>query len=105
MRALDLEVAPLERLNADVLTMQVPEDSRLAGVEVFELRLPAGASVALIVRDGTSLVPEPTTLLRHGDDLLIVCPTALRKQTEDRLRSVGEHGRLAGWLGPRQGRR
>ena len=105
MRAMDLEVAPLERLHADVLTMRVPPGSRLHGVEVFELRLPAGASVALIVRDGTSLVPEPTTRLRHLDDLLIVCPSELRRETEDRLRAVGEHGRLAGWLGPRKGRR
>lgn len=104
VRGLDLEAAPLDRLDADVLTMRVPDGSRLHGVEVFELRLPAGASVALIVREGTSLVPEPTTLLRFGDDLLIVCPSTLRRQTEDRLRTVGEHGRLAGWLAPRQRR-
>lgn len=99
LRGLDLEVAPLERMHADVLTMRIPGGSRLHGVEVFELRLPAGASVALIVRDDTTFVPVPTTLLSVGDDLLVVCPTTLRRQTEERLRAVGEHGRLAGWLG------
>ncbi|MGQ0847377.1 MAG: potassium/proton antiporter [Sporichthyaceae bacterium] len=105
VRGMDLEVAPLERLGADVLTMRIPEGSRLHGVEVFELRLPPGASVSLIVREGTSLVPEPTSRLRYGDDLLIVCPTPLRKQTEDRLHAVGEHGRLAGWLGQQRPKR
>jgi cell volume regulation protein A len=99
MQGLDLEAAPLERLGADVLTVHVPPDSRLHGVEVFELRLPPGAGVSLIVRDGASLVPLPNTLLRHGDDLLVVCPSAVRRATEDRLRAVALHGRLAGWTG------
>jgi len=99
MRGLDLEVAPLERMHANVLTMRIPDGSRLHGVEVFELRLPQGASIALIVRDEVTFVPERTTRLSVGDDLLVVCPTALRRATEERLRAVGEHGRLAGWLG------
>jgi cell volume regulation protein A len=99
MQGLDLEVAPLERLGADVLTVHVPPESRLHGVEVFELRLPPGAGVSLIVRDGASLVPTSNTQLRHGDDLLVVCPSAVRAATEQRLRAVATAGRLAGWTG------
>ena len=51
-----------------------PAVSRMHGVEVGELRLPVGASVSLIVRDGRTLVPEPRTVLRHGDELLVVTP-------------------------------
>jgi cell volume regulation protein A len=97
---LDLEVAPLERLGADVLQVQVPPHSRLHGVEVLELRLPAGANVSLIVRDGGPLVPLPSTPIRYGDELLVVCPAGSRRATEDRLRLVAQHGRLAGWLAP-----
>jgi cell volume regulation protein A len=100
VQGLDLEAAPLDRLNADVLTVHVPPDSRMHGVEVFELRLPRGAGVSLIVRDGTSLVPVPNTVLRHGDDLLVVCPSAVRAATEARLRAVAAQGRLAGWSPP-----
>jgi cell volume regulation protein A len=64
---------------------------------VFELRLPRGAGLSLIVRDGASLVPAPNTVLRRGDDLLVVCPSALRPATEARLRAVAAQGRLAGW--------
>lgn len=68
------------------------------GVEVGELRLPRGASVSMVIRDGNTLVPERRTVLRHGDDLLVVTPRKLRWQTEERLRQVSERGRLAQWL-------
>ena len=68
-------------------------------MEIFELRLPAQANVALIVREGKGFVPGPTTTLRAGDRLLIVASAAVREQTERRLRAVGRAGKLAGWLG------
>jgi len=71
--------------------------SRLHGVEVGELRLPVGASVALIVREGRTMVPADRTVLRRGDDLLVVTPRRLREETEDRLRAVSRSGRLAQW--------
>jgi cell volume regulation protein A len=69
------------------------------GVEVGELRLPKGASVALIVRDGETRVPEGRTVLRRGDDVLVVTPRRAREATEARLREVSLGGRLAHWLG------
>jgi potassium/hydrogen antiporter len=94
-----VEAAPLEALHADLLQAQIPDGSRLHGVEIFELRLPAQANLALIVRDGKGFVPGPTTTLRVGDRLLIVASAAVREQTERRLRAVGRAGKLAGWLG------
>jgi potassium/hydrogen antiporter len=69
------------------------------GVEVFELRLPAQANIALIVRDDNGFVPSPTTMLRTGDRLLIVAAASAREQTEQRLRAVSRAGKLAGWFG------
>ncbi|HEY1618026.1 MAG TPA: potassium/proton antiporter [Streptosporangiaceae bacterium] len=94
-----VEAAPLDELNADLLQAEIPDGSRLHGVEIFELRLPAQANLALIVRDGSGFVPGPTTILLAGDRLLIVTPAAVREQTERRLRAVSRAGRLAGWLG------
>ena len=68
------------------------------GVEVGELRLPMGASVSLVVRDGQTIVPDSRTVLRRGDDLLVVTPRKVREQTEQRLRAVSLRGRLAHWL-------
>jgi cell volume regulation protein A len=96
---LDVESAPLEDLHAVMLQAEIPEGSRLHGVELFELRLPKDASLTLIVRDGRGFVPDPTTRLQSGDRLLIIATAAVRKQTERRLRAVGRAGKLAGWHG------
>jgi len=96
-RDLEVEAAPLERISADLLLVHVAPDSRLAGVEIGELRLPVGASVTLVVRGGESLVPHRTTRLRVDDDVLVVVSRRVRARTESRLRDVSRHGRLAGW--------
>jgi cell volume regulation protein A len=96
---IEVEAAPLEEMHADLLQVQIPDGSRLHGVEVFELRLPTSANLALIVRGDTSLVPDPATMLRCGDRLLIVCPAAVRSQVERRIRAVSRAGKLAGWFG------
>lgn len=96
-RDLDVEVAPLDELDADVLQIRVGADSKMHGLEVFELRLPAGANITLVVRDGTSFVPGDRTVLRRGDQLLVVTTSAVRDQTESRLRAVSRGGRLALW--------
>jgi cell volume regulation protein A len=98
-REVDLESAPLGQLDADVLTVRVPEGSEMSGVEVSELRLPRGAQVTLIVRDGQGFVPAPSTVIRHGDDLMVVATAGVRITTEQRLRAVSRRGRLAGWFG------
>jgi cell volume regulation protein A len=103
-RDIDVEAAPLERVAADLLQVTISPRSRMHGVEVGELRLPPGASVSMVVRDGQALVPELRTVLRHGDDLLVVTPRKLREATERRLRQVSAGGRLAQWLGSDDGR-
>jgi len=97
----DIDVAPMESLGADMLQVHVPSESRLAGVEIGELRLPAGVSVSLVIRQQKAFVPDSRTVLRAGDSLLVVAPSALREQTIRRLRAVSRGGRLAGWFGER----
>lgn len=96
-RDVEVEAAPLERVSADLLQIHVPQGSKLAGVEMGELRLPIGASVSLVVRRDTTFVPHRTDRIAIGDDLLIVAERSVREATEVRLRQVGRHGRLAGW--------
>ena len=98
-RDLDVEAAPLERIDADLLQIRISKESLMHGVEVGELRLPRGASVSLVIRDGETMVPERRTVLRRGDELLVVTPRKVRVDTERRLRQVSRGGRLAQWLG------
>ncbi|NHA67624.1 potassium/proton antiporter [Phycicoccus sp. CMS6Z-2] len=94
---LAVEATPLTDLGAELLEIDVGPDSRIGGVRVFELRLPRGANVALVVRDGGSFVPRDSDVLRHGDQLLVVTPAAVREEAERRLYLVSRGGRLAEW--------
>ncbi|WUG94878.1 potassium/proton antiporter [Streptomyces violaceus] len=96
---LGIESAPLERLQGHLLSVAIPEGSKMHGVEVGELRLPPGAAVTLVVRANESFVPLPTTVLQREDELLVVATDPVRDATEKRLRAVGHGGKLAGWLG------
>ncbi|MDQ1723607.1 MAG: potassium/hydrogen antiporter, partial [Frankiaceae bacterium] len=96
-RDLQVEVAPLEQLHADMLQLTIPPGSRMHGVEVEELRLPRKARLTLVVRGGESFVPQPGLRLRIGDSLLIVTPADARRGVEERLRAISRRGRLANW--------
>ncbi len=94
---LAVEATPLTDLGAELLEIDVGSESRIGGVRVFELRLPKGANIALVVRDGGSFVPRDSEVLRHGDQLLVVTPSAVRAAVERRLFEVSRGGRLADW--------
>ena len=95
---LQVEAAPLERMGADLLQVEVPPGSKLNGVHVDELRLPVGAVVTLVLRDGGAFVPAPETRLKSRDSLLIVTTEQVRDAAERRLRAVSRRGRLARWF-------
>jgi cell volume regulation protein A len=94
-----VDAAPLDVIDADLLQLRIPEGSQLHGVTVRALRLPELAVLSLLIRDGESCVPEPDMRLRAGDQLLIVASAGVRESAERRLRAVGRRGELAGWFG------
>jgi potassium/hydrogen antiporter len=98
-RDVQVEAAPLEELDAELMQLTVSPGSRLHGVYLPELRLPEDAAVVLIVRDGRSFVPDDTTRLMRGDQALLVSARRSRPEAERRLRAVSRAGRLASWRG------
>lgn len=90
--------ATLDRLDGVMLRFEVEEGSKLAGVEVDELRLPKGSAVAMIMRHKDVFVPSGRTVLRLGDQVLTVAALGQVSQVEERLLLVSRHGRLAGWF-------
>jgi potassium/hydrogen antiporter len=96
-RDIEVEAAPLDMISAELLQVRVPAGSRLAGIEITELRLPAHTIVSLVIRDQVPFSPVGRDRIKVNDELLIVTPTAQRQETEDRLRELGRGGRLARW--------
>jgi cell volume regulation protein A len=97
-REIHVEAAPLDVLDAELLTMRVQPESRLHNVTIVELRLPDPAVITLIIRDGHTFVPLPDTRIETGDELLIVTTSKVRAAAESRLRAVSRRGKLAYWF-------
>ena len=96
---IEVDAAPLADIGADLLQVRVPPSSRLHGVYLAELRLPVGATVSLVVREGAGFTPQSTTRLQEGDQLLVVTTAGGRVAAERRIRAVHRAGRLARWKG------
>ncbi|MGW7538717.1 potassium/proton antiporter [Amycolatopsis sp. NPDC054798] len=98
-REIEVDAAPLDELGAELLQVRIQKGSKLHGVYLSELRLPAGATVSLVVRGGTAFTPQKTSRLQVEDQLLVVTTAADRDATEQRIRAVDRAGRLARWRG------
>jgi cell volume regulation protein A len=97
-REILVESAPLDVLDAELLTVTVAPRSRLHAVSIIELRLPDPSVVTLIIRGERTFVPTEDTQLQVGDELLIVTTRTRRESTERRLRAVNRRGPLAHWF-------
>ncbi|QRY54516.1 potassium/proton antiporter, CPA1 family [Mycobacterium sp. 88mf] len=97
-REIQVEAAPLDVLDAELLTMTVQPHSRLHNVTILELRLPDPAVITLIIRNGRTFVPLPDTRIAVGDELLIVTTSKMRHAAEARMRAVSRRGKLAYWF-------
>lgn len=96
---LQVELAPLDAMDADLICVTVQPGSRLRGVYLSELRLPPPAAVTLVVRGPDTFVPDEHTRLRVGDQAVVFTTPRVREATERRLRAVARAGRLASWFG------
>jgi cell volume regulation protein A len=100
---MEIDSAPLDELDAEVIQVRVRRGSKLHGVYLNELRLPEAATISLVVRDGAAFTPNGRTRLREGDQLLVVATDAVRDAAERRIRAVDAAGRYARWKGVEDG--
>ncbi|AUI60504.1 potassium/proton antiporter [Amycolatopsis sp. BJA-103] len=96
---IDVDSAPLDEMGADLLQVRINPGSKMHGVYLAELRLPIGATISLLVRDGIGFTPNKDTRLQERDQLLVVTTSDARDAAERRLRAVDRAGRLARWKG------
>ncbi|MFI9453235.1 potassium/proton antiporter [Amycolatopsis sp. NPDC052450] len=96
---IDVDSAPLDEMGAELLQVRINAGSKMHGVYLAELRLPIGATISLLVRDGTGFTPNKNTRLQERDQLLVVTTVEVRDAAERRLRAVDRAGRLARWKG------
>ncbi|OGT98352.1 MAG: potassium transporter TrkA [Geobacteraceae bacterium GWB2_52_12] len=72
--------------DAEVIELRVPDrpaEPDLVEKALKDLSFPKGALIGAVIRNGKVFIPSGATVLRPGDDLLVVCrPEALRKIEE-----------------------
>lgn len=95
VKDVDIEVAPLGDVDAELIQVNVPIGSQLSGTTVGELQLPANTIVSLIIRGEQSFAPGADTSLLANDELLIVTPSAQRHAVAEQLTEIGHDGRSA----------
>lgn len=68
------EVVPVDSIDAELLELTIPGDSRLVGRTLGSSPPPADARIVLIRRNGETIVPSGSTRLLAEDHLLVVGP-------------------------------
>ncbi|MDR1545980.1 MAG: Trk system potassium transporter TrkA [Deltaproteobacteria bacterium] len=71
-KGLAVTVATLRNEGAEVVEVEVPEGSKLAGKALMASKFPADAIVAAVVRGERAVIPRGETIIEAGDVLMIV---------------------------------
>jgi trk system potassium uptake protein TrkA len=78
-----LHLSPLKDDAAEMMELELPENSRLIGHSLCDLRLPTGILVTALVREGEVLIPQGSTALAAGDSLVVFLMRHMIKKFED----------------------
>lgn len=65
-------IATLNQGRAGICSITLPEDSALHGVALREIDFPSGSLVISVIRDGMLTIPNGSTVLERGDELVAV---------------------------------
>jgi trk system potassium uptake protein TrkA len=79
-----VQLLELRKENLEIVEVTVVKDANCEGKRVRALRLPEGARLISVVRDGKAAVPDEETQLEEGDQVLAI----LEPGKEDELRRV-----------------
>jgi trk system potassium uptake protein TrkA len=80
-----VQLLRLEGGKISIVEMKLEADSPAAGRPIYELRLPAGAAIVAVVRDGHVVVPQPETVLTPDDEILAITEPAQESTLRDAL--------------------
>lgn len=72
LKRLILSSANRRKMKCDMAEVQIPDNSIVSSKRILEIGLPDGALIVLIKRDDEFFVPGGGTVLREGDNLLVL---------------------------------
>ncbi len=89
-----LEFEAAANLDSELVEVEIPEDSPVAGRQIVKLGLPDEALVVLISRDNTFVVPRGATVLKGKDRILVLADESSLKQVRAIVRSDQQQGQV-----------
>jgi trk system potassium uptake protein TrkA len=69
----------LEEERLEIIELEVPADSPVAGHPVSDIDLPEGSLIISVLRAGGGFVPKPDTVIQAGDEVLLVLDPGLEE--------------------------
>ena len=74
----------------EIIEMQLPENSRAAGIRVADLQIPEGSLLISVLREDSGFVPGPDTVLEAGDEVLAVLDPRVEEDLTSYFASDGQ---------------
>jgi trk system potassium uptake protein TrkA len=84
-----LHLLDLPQENLEIIELEVPKESPVAGSAVRDLALPEGVLVISILRDGSGFVPTGDSRIEAGDEVLLVLDTVLEPKITEHFAPAG----------------
>ncbi|HSB82482.1 MAG TPA: TrkA family potassium uptake protein [Candidatus Methylomirabilis sp.] len=75
----------LNRGEAALVDLRLPETSPAQGKAIRDLNLPANTVIVSVIREGKLVIPRGDTLLQAGDEILAVSAVAAEKSLKETL--------------------
>ncbi len=72
-------IATLNQGKAGVCSITLPQDSALDGVPLKDVDCPKGTLIISVIRDGILTIPNGSTVLQQGDELVAVAGEKVQK--------------------------
>jgi trk system potassium uptake protein TrkA len=77
-----LDLAFIARGNAQIVEMEVKPESSVVGSKIKDIENPQGAAIIALVQDGKINIPDPETVIKAGDRVLLFARTEKIKQVQ-----------------------
>lgn len=73
-------LASLSSGKGSICTMTLSDNTIHHGRSLMDIKLPKGSLVVSIVRNGSLIIPDGSSMLLRGDEIITVCEEKLQKQ-------------------------
>jgi trk system potassium uptake protein TrkA len=83
----------LEEERLEIIELEVPVNSPVAGQRVSDIELPEGSLIISVLRAGGGFVPKPDTVINAGDEVLLVLDPGLEESITTSFAAPGQRAR------------